>query len=92
MLKKNVGKIAFFGKKAWVNLLENVNFSTFGNPCFYCLERRFMVLKYPKRHIAGLYCLKKNLGKMATFGPKPWVNPFGKMSIFRLSELCVFIA
>ena len=29
---------------------------------------------------------------MAFFGPKPWVNPFGKMSIFRLFELCVFIA
>ena len=28
---------------------------------------------------------------MAIFGPKPWVNPFGKMSIFRLFELCVFI-
>ena len=23
---------------------------------------------------------------MATFGPKPWVNPFAKMSIFRLFE------
>ena len=29
---------------------------------------------------------------MAIFGPKPWVNPFGKMSIFRLFELLVFIA
>ena len=29
---------------------------------------------------------------MAIFGPKPWVNPFGKMSIFRLFELVVFIA
>ena len=28
---------------------------------------------------------------MAIFGPKPWVNPFGKMSIFRLVELLVFI-
>ena len=28
---------------------------------------------------------------MAIFGPKPWVNPFGKMSIFRLFELLVFI-
>ena len=24
---------------------------------------------------------------MAIFGPKPWVNPFEKMSIFRLFEL-----
>ena len=29
---------------------------------------------------------------MAIFGPKPWVNPFGKMSIFRLFEVFVFIA
>ena len=29
---------------------------------------------------------------MAIFGPKPWVNPFGNMSIFRLFELLVFIA
>ena len=29
---------------------------------------------------------------MAIFGPKAWVNPFGKMSIFRLFELLVFIA
>ena len=39
--------------------------------------------------------LKKQRGsksrKMAIFGPKPWVNPFGKMSIFRLFELLVFI-
>ena len=29
---------------------------------------------------------------MAIFGPKPWVNPFGKMSIFGLFELLDFIA
>ena len=27
---------------------------------------------------------------MAIFGQKPWVNPFGKMSIFRLFELLCF--
>ena len=29
---------------------------------------------------------------MVIFGPKPWVNPFEKMGIFRLFELLVFIA
>ena len=29
---------------------------------------------------------------MAIFGPKPWVKSFGKMSIFGLFELLVFIA
>ena len=28
---------------------------------------------------------------MANFGPKLWVNPSGKMSVFRLSEHFVFI-
>ena len=36
--------------------------------------------------------LKKKVGKMVIFGPKPWVNPLGKMSIFRIFELLVFIA
>ena len=27
---------------------------------------------------------------MAIFGPKPWVNPIGKFSIFRLFEVLVF--
>ena len=35
---------------------------------------------------------KKKVEKMANFGPKPWVNPFGKMSIFPLFELLVFVA
>ena len=29
---------------------------------------------------------------MAIFGSKPWVNPFRRMSIFRLFEFLVFIA
>ena len=61
--------------------------------CFYNLERRLWVLEYRKRHFPGLYWLKKKqVEKMAIFGPKPWVNPFGKMSIFRVFELLVFIA
>ena len=53
---------------------------------------RFFDLEYLKRHFPVPYCLKKTVGKMAIFGPNPWVNPFGKMSIFRLFELVVFIA
>ena len=29
---------------------------------------------------------------MTIFGPKPWVNPFGKMAIFRLFDFLIFIA
>ena len=34
---------------------------------------------------------KPLVGKMAIFGPKPWVSRFGKMSIFRPFKLFVFI-
>ena len=55
-------------------------------------SRRFFVLEYHKRHLPGLYCLKKHLEKWNVFGPKPWVNPFGKLSILPLFELLLFIA
>ena len=59
---------------------------------FYSLEKPFFALEYHERHFTGLYCLKKKVGKMAIFGPNQWVNPVGKMSIFLLFELVVFIA
>ena len=86
--------------KPWLNnsfrqeplALENLNFSTVWTFCFYSLKKRFFVLEYRKTHFPGLYFLKKTFWKMAVFGPKPSVTPFGKMSIFRLFELLVFIA
>ena len=59
---------------------------------FIALKGFFVALEYRKRHFPGLYCLKKKVGKMAMFGPKPWDNPFGKKTIFGLFELLVFIA
>ena len=81
-------------KKRLSRLYKKKNFknSKNWNFCFHTLERRFFVLEYHNRHFPGLWCLKKKVGKMAIFGPKPWVNPFGKMSIFRHFELVVFIA
>ena len=93
MPKKKVGKMAIFGPKPWVNPFAKMSiFRLFESSCFYSVERRFFVLEYRKTHFLGLYCLKRKVGKMAIFGPKPWVNPFGKMSIFGLFGLLVFIA
>ena len=75
-------KIEVFPKSLGHNLfLKNVNFSTFWSSCFYGLERCFFVLEYHKTHFPCLHCLKKDR-KMANFGPKPWTNSFGKISIF----------
>ena len=70
---------------------KNLNFSTFSSSCFCSLESRFFVLEYRKTYFPGLYCQKK-VGKVAIFGPKLWVNPFGKISIFRVFALFVLIA
>ena len=92
-LKKNYRKMANFWPKPWVNpFWKNLNFSTFWTYGFYRLETRFFAVEYRKTHFPGLCCPKKKDGKMANFWPKPWSNPFGKMAIFPLFELFVFIA
>ena len=90
--KKKIGKMDIFGPKPWVNPFRKMSiFLLFRTSCFYSLERRFFVLEYHNRHFPILYCLKKKVEKMAIFGPKPWVNSFGKMSIARFLEILVFI-
>ena len=84
--------MVIFGPKPWVNPFKNLSiFRLFERLVFVSYKRRFFVVEYRKRHFACLYCLKKKLEKMAIFGPKQWVYPFGKMSIFRLFEFLVFI-
>ena len=81
------------GPKPWVNPSRKMSvYPLFELLVFIAQKGIFFVLEYRKRHFPGLYCLKKKVGKMAIFVPKPWVNPFTKMSIFRLFELRVFIA
>ena len=85
--------MAIFGPKPWVNPFGKMSiFRLFELLFFFSLERRFFVLEYRKGHFPGFYCLQQKDGKMAIFGQKPWVNPFGKGSIFRLFELLVFLA
>ena len=82
--KEKLEKWPFLDQKHGLTLWKNVNFLTFWTFRFYSLERCFLVLEYRKTNFPGLNCLKKKVGKMAIFGLKPWVNPFGKRSIFRL--------
>ena len=84
--------MGIFGPKSWVNPFGKMSIFRLLISCFYSLERLFLALGYYKRHFPGLYCLKKKIEHMSIFGPKPWVNPLRKMSIFRLFELIVFTA
>ena len=83
--------MAIFRPKPWINPFEKMSiFRFFCTSFFVSLERRFFVLEYRKGQLPMLYCRQKKDGKMGIFGPKPWVNPLGKMSIFRLFEVLVF--
>ena len=92
-LQKKIGKSAIFGPKPWVNPFGKMSsFGLFELLVFIAQKRSFFVVQYLKKHSPDLYCLKNKVEKMAIFGPRPWVNPFGKMSVFGLFKVLVFIA
>ena len=59
---------------------------------FYTCKGVFLLQNIIKHIFLTQTAFKKKEGKMARFGPKPWTNPFGEISIFRLFQLFVFIA
>ena len=72
--------MAIFEPKPWVNPFGKMSiFGLFELFVFIAQKRPSFVLEYLKKHSPGLPCLKKKVGKMASFGLKSWVNPFGKM-------------
>ena len=87
--KKKVGKMAIFEAKPLFNPFGKLSiFRLFKLLVFIAQKAVFLVLEY---HFSVPYCIKK-AGKMAIFGPQPWVKAFAIMSIFRLFELLVFKA
>ena len=84
--------MAIFGPKPWVNPFGKVSiFGLFEVLVFIAQKGVFFFLEYRKRLFPGLYCLERKVGKMVIFRPKPWVNPFGIMSILQLFEVLVFL-
>ena len=84
--------MAIFGPKPWVNPFRKMSsFRLFEFLIFIVQKGIFFILEYRKRYFPGLYCIRRKVGKISIFGPIPQVNPFGKMSIFRLFELLVLL-
>ena len=85
--------MAIFGPKPWVNPFGNMSiFRLFELLVFIAQKGVFSLQNIVNDIFLAYIALKKKFGKMAIFGPKPWVNPVGKMSNFPLFELLVFIA
>ena len=83
-----------FGPKPRVNPFVKMSmFGLFESSCFNSLKGAFSF----QNSIIDIFLAyvappPQKVGIMAVFGPKPWVNRFGKISIFRLFKVLVFIA
>ena len=84
--------MAIFGPKLWVNPLGKISIFRIFEVLVFIPQKGVFSLQNIVKDIFLAYIAKKNVGKMAIFEPKPWVNPFGKISIFPTFELPVFIA
>ena len=99
---QNIVKIIFLTniaeKKCWKNghigikTMEKCQFFDFWNFLFLLPRKAFSQSRISKKSFSRPILNKKEPRKMASFGPKPWVNPFGKSSIFQHFKLLVFIA
>ena len=85
--------MAIFGPKPWVNPFGKMSiYRPFELLVFIAEKGVFSFYNIVKDIFLAYIAFKKKLGKMAIFGPKAWVNPLGKIAIFRLFDLLIFIA
>ena len=91
--KKNVTKMAIFGPKPWVNLFGKMSIFRLFEPQVFIAQKGVFSFDNIVKVIFQAYIQYKKVRKTASFGPKRWVNPFGKSSIFRhFVVLAFFIA
>ena len=85
--------MALFGPKPWFNPSGKISiFRLFELLMFIAYNSVFSFQNIVNNIFLGYIAYRKQVAKMAICGPKPWFNPSGKMSIFRLFELLFFIA
>ena len=84
--------MAIFGRKACVNPFGTMSIFRFFELLVFIAQKGGFSFQNIIKDIFLAYISIKKSWKMDIFGHKPWVNPFGKMSIFRRFELFVFIA
>ena len=88
---QNIVKEIFIAYIALKKSRKNGHFWT-KTPLEKCQFFEFLNFLFGKPLAFSLYCLRREVGKMARFGPIPYVNPFGKTSNFQLFKIFVFIA
>ena len=86
-LKNKSWKNGQFGPKPWVKPFAKMSISRLFELVVFIAQKGVFSLQNFLKDIFVTYISEKTkVGKMAIFVPKPWVNRFGKMSIFRFSN------
>ena len=88
--KKKIGKKQFFNKNHQLTPLQKSQLFDFFTSWFLQEGKAFFPSRVSQNTFSWPIMPKKEVEKLAIFGPKPWVNPFAKISMFRLFELLVF--
>ena len=92
-LKKEDIKMANYGPKPWTNPFRKNSTFRLSQDLVFIAQKGVLSLQNTIKHILLAYiAVKKEDGKLANVGPKPWTNPFGKKSIFPLSQHVVLKA
>ena len=85
--------MVIFGAKPQVNPFGKMSsFRLFELLVFKAQKGVFSFQNIVKDILQLPYIAKKKVSKMAILRPKPWIKPFGKMSIFRLFVVLFFTA
>ena len=90
--RKKLDKTAIFKPKPWVNHFRKMTFFRYFEILVFIPQKGVFPFQNIVKDIYLAYITYKKSCKMTIFGPKPWFNPFTKMSIFRFFKHFVFIA
>ena len=81
-----------FRAKPWVNPFKKMSIFRLFQLVVFITSKWVFSFQNIKKNVFLAYITLKKKKKLANFWAKQWVNPFGKMTIFRLFQLIVFIA
>ena len=85
-------KWTFLGQNHGLTPFGKCQFFEFFNYLFLYSRKAFFRSRIISKTFSWPLLPPQKVRIIAIFGPKPWVNPFGKMSIFLLFEILDFMA
>ena len=90
--QKKVSKMAILRPKPWIKPFGKMSIFRLFVVLLFSAQKGVFSFQNIVRDIFLCYIAEKKVGKRPIVEAKPWLNPFGKMSIFKPFEPVLFIA